>query len=77
MNGFGRFTWPDGRIYHGEYFNDKKHGTGSFIWSDGKRYSGTWVNGKQHGEGQFFIKNSVVGKRGIWNNGKRKEWLDF
>jgi hypothetical protein len=30
MEGFGKFTWADGRIYEGEYLNDKKDGRGIF-----------------------------------------------
>lgn len=32
MEGFGKFNWPDGRIYEGEYKDDKKHGKGLFKW---------------------------------------------
>jgi len=28
MHGKGTFKWPDGRVYVGEYFEDKKHGFG-------------------------------------------------
>jgi hypothetical protein len=36
MEGKGTFTWADGRIYVGDYKNDKKHGTGIFKWPDGR-----------------------------------------
>jgi len=32
MDGYGKFYWPDGRIYEGEYLDDKKHGKGVFKW---------------------------------------------
>jgi hypothetical protein len=32
MDGEGKFTWPDGRIYEGEYKDDKKEGYGTFEW---------------------------------------------
>jgi hypothetical protein len=32
MHGKGKFTWPDGRSYIGEYCEDKKHGYGVFTW---------------------------------------------
>ncbi len=32
MEGYGKFYWPDGRIYEGEYLNDKKDGRGIFKW---------------------------------------------
>jgi hypothetical protein len=28
LHGRGVMTWPDGRIYDGEYSQDKKHGHG-------------------------------------------------
>ena len=40
MHGTGDFTWPDGKSYKGEYFEDKKHGYGEFYWPDGKVYKG-------------------------------------
>jgi hypothetical protein len=30
MEGEGKFTWPDGRTYKGEYKRDKKDGYGIF-----------------------------------------------
>jgi hypothetical protein len=42
MHGKGKFTWPDGRKYEGEYINDKKHGFGIFTFKDGRIYEGEW-----------------------------------
>jgi len=46
MNGYGVFTWPDGRKYDGNYVEDKKEGRGKFTWPDGKEYDGEWKDGK-------------------------------
>jgi len=46
MDGKGEFIWVDGRVYKGEYKNDKKHGYGEFHWADGRIYKGNWKNGK-------------------------------
>jgi hypothetical protein len=51
MHGSGVFTWPDGRKYDGEYYDDMKSGKGIFYWPDGRKYNGEWKNGKQHGVG--------------------------
>jgi hypothetical protein len=40
MHGKGVFKWPDGRVYEGDYFNDKKHGNGKVSWPDGREYEG-------------------------------------
>ncbi len=30
MHDNGKYTWADGRMYQGQYLNDKKHGYGIF-----------------------------------------------
>jgi hypothetical protein len=42
MHGKGVFKWPDGRVYEGDYVNDKKHGIGKVTWPDGRVYEGEW-----------------------------------
>jgi len=76
MDGHGKFEWPDGRIYIGDYKEDKKDGEGEYNWPDGRIYKGRWKNGKQHGEGLFFCVKKNVWKKGIWENGKRIKWID-
>jgi hypothetical protein len=74
MEGYGVFTWPDGRKYEGQYVNDKKEGYGVFNFKDGRIYKGQWLNGKQHGRGTYK-KNSMI-KEGLWENGERVKWMD-
>jgi hypothetical protein len=38
MNGYGIYTWPDGRKYEGEYLKDKKQGFGKYTWADGRLF---------------------------------------
>ena len=73
MEGYGTFTWSDGRKYVGEYKNDQKHGQGTFEWPDGRKYIGEWKDGKQHGEG-LYIKEGKQ-RKGIWEMGKRLNWI--
>ena len=79
MNGYGVFTWNDGRIYEGNFINDLKHGKGRFKWPDGKIYSGTWEFGKQHGSGEYTFyepkHKKFITKKGMWEKGIRKEWI--
>ena len=76
MHGTGHFTWPDGRLYTGEYANDKKHGKGKFEWPDGKVYEGEWKNGKQDGIGFFSsIENNMEKRKGEWVEGRRTRWI--
>ncbi len=37
MNGKGTFIWPDGRIYVGDYLEDKKEGFGVYTFSQGQK----------------------------------------
>jgi hypothetical protein len=77
MHGRGIFTWPDGRKYEGEYYNDKKHGVGTYTWADGKRYEGEWQNGRQNGSGIMYTpENGGKGRTGQWFQGKRVKWSD-
>jgi len=76
MDGHGKFEWPDGRIYIGDYKEGKKDGEGEYDWSDGRIYKGGWKDGKQHGEGLFFCVKKKVWKKGIWENGKRMKWIN-
>ena len=75
MNGFGKFEWPDGRKYEGNYKNDKKEGYGVFSWPDGRIYKGNWKNGRQEGEGEFYNPKNDTWKKGIWKEGKRIKWI--
>ena len=36
MHGFGVYKWTDGRLYEGEYQNDKKQGHGRYVYADGR-----------------------------------------
>ena len=42
MDGSGVFTWKDGRVYKGEFKNDKKHGQGYIKYPDGRKYKGEY-----------------------------------
>lgn len=46
MDGYGTYTWKDGRKFEGHYVKDKKHGRGVYTWADGRKYDGEWLNGR-------------------------------
>ena len=82
MDGYGVYTWTDGREYSGEYKEDKKHGYGVYKWNDGRKYFGNWGLGKQHGLGKYIVlEKSQSGeevenvKWGLWEDGKRIQWF--
>jgi len=76
MHGKGTYKWLDGRMYHGDYQNDKKHGFGVYIWADGRAYVGNWIDGKQADERVYILPNGTV-RKGIWENGTRTKWDDL
>ncbi len=67
MHGKGVFTWPDGRVYDGNYENGKKSGFGTYVWSEKKKYTGYWKDGRQHGKGAMVTDTEV--KKGEWKDG--------
>ena len=74
MQGYGTLSWPDGKRYEGEYFDDRKHGKGTFYWNDGHFYEGDWAEGKQHGVGS--LTKDGVKKTHRWEMGKKKEEIE-
>jgi hypothetical protein len=44
--GYGTYTWPDGRIYDGKWYNDRQHGEGLYTDKKGKKKTGEWIEGK-------------------------------
>ena len=74
MEGFGFYSFADGKTYEGEYKKDKKHGFGIYSWTDGKVYEGWWTNGKQDGYGYFTNKDGSK-KIGEWRDGKKIKWI--
>ncbi len=76
MEGTGIYIWNDGRMYQGQYKDDKKHGYGVYTWADGRCYEGYWFRGKQHGLGTYLVPKDGKVKFGLWEDGKRIEWFN-
>lgn len=75
MNGYGYFTWQDGRTYEGNYANDKRSGHGIYTLTNGKRYDGQWRNGQQDGYGYVDDGKNTDRKIGKWDQGTRVSWV--
>lgn len=69
-NGPGRYVWPDGSSYTGDFLKGKFHGQGTYAWSDGKKYTGGFENDKRNGIGTYTWPNGA-NYRGEWENGKK------
>jgi hypothetical protein len=61
-NGAGKYTWTDGRIYKGEFRENKIHGMGMLRTRYGDTYIGMWEDNLQHGKGKYIWKNGSVYK---------------
>jgi len=69
-NGPGRYAWPDGANYTGDFLNGKFHGQGTYAWSDGKKYTGGFKNDKRNGMGTYTWPNGAS-YMGEWEKGKK------
>ena len=49
--GLGRFVFPDGAKYEGQWLMDLPHGQGTFHWANGDSYQGAFSYGKRDGLG--------------------------
>ena len=49
MHGRGKYIFPNGNTYEGQYEAGVRHGKGKFTYANGGVYSGGFENGKKHG----------------------------
>jgi hypothetical protein len=69
--GFGKYEFPNGNVYEGEWKNNSIHGRGIMNYKSGNIsfYNGEWKNNKWNGIGTKICKNGII-YRGIWKDGK-------
>ena len=60
MQGHGRFFWPDGRHFDGNFVAGEKSGPGTFEWPNGNRYVGAFANDTRDGLGVFYWRDGTV-----------------
>ncbi len=51
LEGHGKMTWRDGKVYSGEWKASKKHGSGQEKYATGGQYEGQFQEDKKHGIG--------------------------
>ena len=66
----------DGKIYFGQFYQEKKEGIGKYIWNDGRVYLGFWKANKQNGLGRYTSARDKKDQFGIWVQGKRTQWIN-
>ena len=69
VNGRGKFKYPSGAVYQGEFVDGEIHGVGKLVYSDGREYVGEWVHRYQEGKGKMTMADGRVFK-GYWKQGE-------
>ena len=72
MNGKGKFTWPSGSEYEGDYVNGIREGSGKFTWSNGKVFKGDFKKGKPKGKGFLEYRGNIY--IAVYKNGSFKKF---
>ena len=72
MHGYGIIVWPEGDIFEGTFFEDKKCGFGIY-YNQNKIYIANWKNNKPDGD-VIIINNDYIRKQ-FWENGKPVRYL--
>ena len=57
--GLGKFTFPDGDTYEGEFKDWDMNGQGTYTWSDGRKYVGEFKDGERNGQGTSTNPNGT------------------
>jgi hypothetical protein len=68
--GKGKYTWPNGEFYEGDFVDDKRTGKGKYTWPNGDFYEGDFVDNKLTGKGKYTLANGKV-YEGDFVDGKR------
>ena len=78
VHGMAKSTFPDGKVYIGEWQHGQPHGHGTFTWADGAVYVGKYQHGRMHGRGKLTNAESGNFELGFYVDGKRSgEFVKF
>jgi hypothetical protein len=65
----GKYTFPNGGTYEGEWLTGALHGTGVYTYFN-IIYEGKWEKGKRHGDGKLTYSSGAV-YDGNWKEDKQ------
>ena len=75
FHAYGKFQFPDGESYEGEFHHGKKQGHAISTWPNGNIYEGPYKNNMMHGIGIF--QNSQGQKRkSEWHEDELIRFID-
>ena len=69
--GQGRYTFPEGQFYQGEFDQGNFHGKGSFQYVNGDHYDGEWINNQRQGNGVYHFSSGSQ-YSGEWRKDKQE-----
>lgn len=55
--GYGKFTYADGNVQEGMWYNDHEHGVAQYTWKSGQKFVGEFYKGAMNGCGTWYYKN--------------------
>ena len=67
VNGKGKYKFPNGGVYSGEFSSGKLHGNGQMNFKAGDIYYGQWIDNNRTGKGKMKFKNGDV-YLGYWED---------
>ena len=58
--GYGKFTYKDGKFYLGNWKSDHQYGKGILYFNNKIKYEGDFVNEEYEGKGKLFLNNGDI-----------------
>ena len=64
--GKGTVKYPDGSVYSGKIFSEKKTGEATLTFANGDTYKGQFLDDKKHGNGKLTKADGTISYEGKW-----------